>query len=116
MGRSPDQLQIGIADLWRGGECRTIALPDHPAFFDNYMPIGQAHHRGQILVNQQDRLAFGAELRQDLPDFCADQRCQTLSRLIQHQQARIGHQGASDREHLLLPTRKLGARLAAPFG
>ena len=39
-------MQISIADFGRGGECRAIALPDHAAFFDHHMPIGQAHHRG----------------------------------------------------------------------
>ena len=46
------------------------------------------------------------------PDLGAHQRRQALGRLVEDQQARIGHERAADREHLLLAARQLRAEIA----
>ena len=45
-----------------------------------------------------------------------DDRRQTLHRLVEQQQRRIGHQRARDRQHLLLAAGELIAEIAPPFG
>ena len=47
-----------------------------------------------------------------LPDLLADQRRQPFRSLVEHQQLRIGHQGAADRQHLLLAAGDLVAEIA----
>ena len=47
---------------------------------------------------------------------CADQRRQPLGGLVQDQQLGVGHQGAADRQHLLLAARDLVAEVAAALG
>ena len=45
------------------------------------------------------------------PDLRADQRRQALGRLVEDQEARVGHQRAPDRQHLLLAARQLVAEM-----
>ena len=48
-------------------------------------------------------------------DLGAHQRREPLGGLVQDQQARVGHQRATDGEHLLLAARKLAAEVALPL-
>ena len=45
-----------------------------------------------------------------------DLRREAFRRLVHQQHARIGHQRAADREHLLLAAGKIGRHLRAPLG
>ncbi len=48
------------------------------------------------------------------PDFVADQRRQSFGRFVENEQARVGHQRAADRQHLLLAAgEKIGHRAGA---
>jgi hypothetical protein len=48
--------------------------------------------------------------------FLHDERRETLHRFIEQKQLRIDHQGAADREHLLLAPGKLVAVIAPALG
>ncbi len=50
------------------------------------------------------------------PDLRDDERREAFGRLVEDQQARVGHQRAADREHLLLAARELLAAVAEPLG
>ena len=45
------------------------------------------------------------------PDLFANERRQSFGGLVEEQQPRVGHQGAADREHLLLAAGELAARM-----
>src|SRR3954452_2820428 len=54
-----------------------------------------------VLFDENDREAAAAELLQNRCDFCDDLRRQSFRRLVKQNDARIRHQGPTDREHLL---------------
>src|SRR4029077_2537427 len=51
-----------------------IADPDHTPALDNVMTIGNSGERLHILVDDEDRLAAGAQALQRPPDFFTHQR------------------------------------------
>ena len=53
------------------------------------------------------------EPRQAAPDLGADQRRQPFGRLVEDEQARVGHQRAADGQHLLLAARERAAHARA---
>jgi hypothetical protein len=78
------------------------------------VPVGEADQALHVLVDHQDRLAARAQRPEAAPDLLAHQRRQPLGRLVEDQQARLGDQGAADREHLLLAAGELVAEVVAP--
>src|SRR3979411_770284 len=88
-----------------------ISAPAHPPALEHVVTVGEAREHLEILVDDQDRLTAALELAQDVPDLVADDRCETLGPPVGDQQLRVGHQGAPDRQHLLLPAGKLAAHL-----
>src|SRR5713226_4618701 len=64
--------------------------------------IGETERELDVLFYQHDRLAVLLEARDRAADLGNDQWCQALGRLVHEQHARIAHQGAPDRQHLLL--------------
>ena len=78
------------------------------------MPVGDTHQVVDVLVDGQDRLAFRLEPLQACPDFPAHQGRQPLGGFIQDEQARVGHQGPADGQHLLFAAGQQAARAAVP--
>ncbi len=68
--------------------------------------VGQIQRELEVLLDQHDRLALGLEPRDGPADFGDDQRREPFRRLVHQQHARIAHQRAADREHLLLAARE----------
>src|SRR5258708_16995242 len=87
-----------------------IPLPDDAALLDDVMAVGDAGERREVLVDDEDGEAKRLEAREAGPNLGADQRRQTLGRLVEDEKARIGHQGAADRQHLLLAARQKAPR------
>jgi hypothetical protein len=73
------------------------------------MTVGQAKQRLHVLVDDQDREPLGLELGEAAPDLHPDERRQAFGGFIEDEQARIGHQRASYRQHLLLSAGELDA-------
>src|SRR5262249_28727061 len=88
-----------------------VSAPAHAPAFEHVMAVGEAREDFEILVHDQDRLAAALELTQRLPDLAADDGGEAFGRLVQDQQLGVGHQGACDCQHLLLPARELAAHL-----
>jgi hypothetical protein len=64
----------------------------------------------EILLDQHDRhLAEPAQVRDRTADVLDDRRLDALGRLIEQQEARPHHQGAADRELLLLAAGQIAA-------
>ena len=86
-------------------------MPDDLATFDDSVLIGQRDQLLDVFINHQNALPGSPQPRKASPDFLAHQRCQSLSRLIENQQARVGDQGATDCEHLLFTAGELVAEV-----
>src|SRR5208283_3664778 len=77
--------------------------------------VGQIEGEAQILLDEEDRLAFLFETRDDATDLGDDPRCKTLRRLVHEQDARVAHQRTPDGKHLLLASRQRATVLLLPF-
>src|SRR5690606_15152589 len=82
------------------------------AALDEIVAVGDLDELCDILVDHEDRLTVGLQARQAIPDFLADERGEAFGCLVEDQKARIGHQRATDREHLLLAAGELVAHVA----
>src|ERR1700683_2809805 len=103
---APSNSKITVLDFSRTGQIGRVAGPYHAATFDDGVSVGDAGERIDVLVDDQDGLASGAQTLQAAPDLVADERGEAFGRLVKDEQARIRHQRAADGEHLLLATRK----------
>src|SRR5260221_12130164 len=101
--------EIAPPDAFIFAQRRRIPLPDDAALLDDVMAVGDPGERREVLVDDQDGEAERLEAREAAPDLGADQRRQTLGRLVEDEKPRIGHQGAADRQHLLLAARQEAA-------
>src|SRR5215470_5097286 len=88
-----------------------VSAPAHASALEHVMAVGKSSEDFEILVHDQDRLAAALELTQHFPDLAADDGGEAFGCLVQDQQLGVGHQGACDRQHLLLPARELAAHL-----
>src|SRR5690606_24504675 len=107
--------QVAVLDGVVAPEGFVVAFEHDGALLNNVVPVGQLRADLQVLLHQQNGdtlLADQLELRDDLLD---DDRRQAFHRFVQHQQARVVHQGAADRQHLLFAARQLPAAVAAPL-
>ena len=63
--------------------------------------MAQAH--GRVLLRDQQAEPLGpVEVGKDVEDVLDDHRGQAHRRLVEQDQARLGHEGPADRRHLLL--------------
>src|ERR1043166_9729205 len=98
--------EIALLQAIVARQLRRGARPYDAALFDDVMAVGQPDQSTDILVDHQDGLALALEPRQAAPDFLANQRRQAFGRLVEDQELGVGHQGAADRQHLLLAARQ----------
>src|SRR5215472_165509 len=113
-----------IGDAEMGFECKAVAGErgavgdmNHRTAFDDDGAIGDAENFLGVLLDQDRRHAFLADdAAQRRQQFLDDDRRQPLQRLVEQHDARIKHQRATDREHLLLATGKLVAEILPPLG
>src|SRR2546427_8202998 len=74
---------------------------DAPGIEDHDL-VGEVEGELDVLLDQKNRLAFLLQAQEGAADLRDDQRCKSFGRLIHQQHARVSHQRAADREHLLL--------------
>src|SRR5207237_9198810 len=77
--------------------------------------VGETESGLDILLDEQDGHAAPVDLADDAEDRLDDTRRKTEGGLVEDQQARRGHQRASDRHHLLLAARARAGELAPPL-
>src|SRR5215471_17043451 len=82
---------------------------DAAAIHDDEM-IAELAGKVEILLDQHDRhLPEPAQIRDGAADVLDDRRLDAFRRLVEQKQARAHHQGAADRELLLLAAREVAA-------
>src|SRR5215831_12625096 len=74
----------------RSGPC------DAP-FLDYVVPVGDARERPEVLVDHEDREARSLEALDRAVDLDADERREAFGRLVEDEELRVRHEGASDR-------------------
>src|SRR6516165_5330444 len=80
------------------------------------MTVGKTQQSLDVLVDNQDRLALLFKSLEALPDLRPDFRRETFRCLVKDQEFWIGHQRASDRQHLLFAPGQFIAHVVAPLG
>src|SRR5213592_3271107 len=94
--------QVTVLDVLASPELGRGAAPDDLALLEDVVRVGDPRQRSYVLVDQQDRMAARLEVPEAAPDLPPDERGEPLRRLVTDEQARVRHEGAADREHLLL--------------
>src|SRR3989442_14630606 len=108
--------QITVLDVLPGRELGRGSAPDDLALLEDVVRVGDPRQRGDVFVDQQNRLPARLETRDATPDLSPDERREPLRRLVEDEQARVRHEGAPDREHLLLPAGERAAEDALTLG
>src|SRR6266481_2657451 len=92
------------------------AAKHHAASIDNDDIVGEIERELDVLLDEDDGLPFGFELRDGAANLCDQLRREPLGWLVHQQHARIAHERASDREHLLLATGERARDLGVALG
>ena len=77
--------------------------------------MGHAEGHEGVLLDDQDGRSLRVDVADHLEDLLDQDRGKAHRRLVEEQQLRVGHQGAPDRQHLLLATGQRPAGLARPL-
>ena len=93
---------------------RGAAEYDRAGIHDHHV-VGKVERQLDVLLDQHDREPFGLQLRDGPADLVHDLRREALGRLVHQQHARIAHQGAADRQHLLLAAGERARILRVPL-
>src|SRR5947208_7209341 len=104
-----DQSFVAARLAGAAGEGDAAGVQDH--YF-----VGELEGEPDVLLDEQDRLAFGLQAGDGAADLGDDERREALGGLVHQEHARVAHQRPRDGEHLLLAAGKgardlLGARL-----
>src|SRR5205809_5525012 len=108
--------QITVLDVLPGPELGRGSAPDDLALLEDVVRVRDPCQRGEVFVDQQNRLPACLETRDAAPDLRPDEWREPLRRLVEDEQARVRHEGAPDREHLLLPAGERAAEDALTLG
>src|SRR5256712_1085255 len=108
--------QVAMLDVLQDSELGRGAAPDDLALLEDVVRVGDACQRGDVFVDQENRLPARLEVPDAAPDLSPDERREPLRRLVEDEQARVRHEGAPDREHLLLPAGERAAEDALTLG
>ncbi|BFO18838.1 hypothetical protein SHKM778_52260 [Streptomyces sp. KM77-8] len=78
--------------------------------------VGEGERHAGVLLDEEDGGALGIDLADHLGDTVHHLRGEAQGGLVEEQQARGGHQGAADGEHLLLAAGEQARCLVGAFG
>src|SRR5229473_3387919 len=81
-----------------------------------YNGVGEVEGQLDVLLDQHDRLPLGLELRDGAADLGHQLRREPFGGLVHQQHARIAHECAADREHLLLAAGQRAGELGVALG
>src|SRR5262245_53195030 len=96
-----------LAELARGALVADVALLEHVD------AVGEVEREIHVLLGEQDREPVGLEPADLLLQMIDHERGQPFRRLVEQQELGIAHQGARDRQHLLLTAGEEAARPVA---
>src|SRR3990167_8514276 len=98
--------EVGARDRLAREPARCAGESD-AAVLEAHHPVRDAERDADVLLDYDQRQAFAHQPRQSVVDRLHDARREAERYLVAQQQARIAHQRAADRRHLLLASGKL---------
>ncbi len=107
--------QIGFPDEWVVGEILGRPVEHDASGIHDEGMVRKLQRRDHVLLDQQDGQPGCVDLGQRDAELLDDARRQAERELVDHQQARRGHQAAGDRAHLLLAAGQGRCILIAPL-
>src|SRR5438094_814045 len=95
--------QIGAANAFIGTDDGGRGIHDDMAGFEEIRVLGEFERQGGVLLDNEHRNAgLAVDLGQNPEQFFDDQRREAEGRFVEEHQPGPQHQGAADRQHLLL--------------
>src|SRR5579859_2785860 len=94
--------QISPLQLGVGEELRRRALEHDRPILEHIGAMRDLERLADVLLDEQDRQPLPVQLPDEGEELLDRDRRQAERRLVEDQEARLGHQAAADREHLLL--------------
>src|SRR5215470_19055909 len=104
--------EVSVLNVRAEPKLRRRAAPHDLSLLEDVVLVRDARERGHVLVDDQDRLVPGLEPLHAAPDLGAHERREPFGGLVEDEQARVRHQRATDREHLLLAAGERAAESA----
>ena len=98
-----------------GHEIVDVALQHDMAHFDDVALPGNCQHETRVLLHQEHRDAAFIDVGNGLGDGIDDYGSKAEGRLVHHEELRLGHEGAGDREHLLFAAAQASRPLGSPL-
>ncbi len=96
-------------------QCGCRIRQHDPPQFQNVPAVSDGKRARHILFREEHGGPARPERADGLQHFGSDDRRQSEGRFVEQQQAGRGHQRATDRQHLLLPTGKLPGECPGPI-
>src|SRR5690606_38513264 len=106
--------QIALLDGFVLEQFLATGVVNHSALLENVSTARMLQREMHTLVSEQDGGGPGKVVNEPA-DLLHDDRCKTLVGFVQQQKPGRTHQGASNRQHLLLAARKCAAILVGQF-
>ena len=117
-GREPDDDELqerrhpgpppryALCTSGRSRICAALALEDDPARLEHVRALAEVECEQRVLLDEQDRdVLLVVQPVQELDELLDDDRREAERELVDRERARLGHQRATDRDHLLLAAR-----------
>src|SRR5262245_18523075 len=104
-------LEVGVTGELSGSRLGSDGAADH-----HELALRQRRRDAEVLLDQQDAEPLLLERPEGLDQQLDDRRSEALGGLVHDQQLRVQHQGAADREHLLLSARELRSAVPLSLG
>ena len=110
------QAQIGAAQLVAGQQLGGRAGKSQRAVLQHVGAVGDLERLADVLLDEQHRQAVVAQAPDQREHLLDEDRRQAERRFVEDEQARLGHQAAADRQHLLLAAAHRAGPLALALG
>src|SRR3984893_6398591 len=109
------QPQVELLDVLVLAHRLHVAVQHHAAVLHHVHVLGEAQRHVGVLLGEQHRDALLAvEAAHDLEDLLHQHGREPHRGLVEQHEARVGHEGPADREHLLLTPRDVARVDASP--
>ena len=114
-GRVGLHAEVALQQIGLGLELGGRAFMRDVAVVDDVDAACQRQRRGQVLLDQNDRLTGLREIAADAHQILHDHRGESFERFVEQDDLRIAYQRSRDREHLLFAAGEVRAAAGAPL-
>src|SRR5260370_23514327 len=108
--------EIALGDLRLAEKTLAPAVHDDAPHLDDIGAIGDGEAHPGVLLGKQDGLSLRAQPLDQREDLRDERRREPERRLVEDEELRLDHQGAGNRQHLLLTAGEIAGDLVEPAG